>query len=292
LSYLTNLYNIRKFKKMTIKIQPNPTATKLLQFQPISLFCFGLLLASFSVNAVETACADQYAGGVRPIPRNQVMKTRLTPVCSPGGFEAINWGVSKTGLWSAEHLTPERVESGRKMKRTDSFHVEDSASSSDRAELGDYARSGFDRGHLAPNKDMGDVRTQGDCFTLANMIPQNPNNNRVLWEGVEESVRRYVRENGDVYILTGPIFPARGQQADFLNSRVLVPTQIYKIVYDPRKGLAAGYLVNNAPGMNYEERTVADISELAQIDFFPWMNSQQKRYSVLQLPEPKPHGGR
>lgn len=247
------------------------------------------LSALISTSVQANDCTDQYVKGVRPVTMNTAMQKGVQIVCSKDGFEVMHWNASKTPLWAAEHLTPERVRNGSQLDRKNSFHEEESIPPADRATLSDYARSGFDRGHMAPNKDMGDRRTQGDCFTLANMIPQDPNNNQNLWEGVESAVRTYVLEHGDVYILTGPIFPGHGQQANFLKGRVLIPDQVYKIVYDPRLDRAAAYLAYNKPGMNWESKSVTEISSLAQIDLLPSMNSAQKQVK-LDLPTPTPHG--
>jgi len=249
------------------------------------------IMAIFATSVVHAnGCDDQFVKGQRPIPVNPVMKTRLTAVCEPNGFESMNWGVSRSGLWSAEHLTPQRVRDGKRIKRVDSFHEEMSVPVADRATLNDFLRSGYDRGHLSPNKDFGDSKSQEACFSLANMVAQNPDNNRNLWEGVESAVRQYVLDHGDVYIITGPIFPGHGQQAEFLRRRVMIPINMYKIVYDPRLNKASVYLTKNAPGMAWESKSVSEISELAQIDFFPWMSDSDKRNARLDLPTPTPHG--
>ena len=36
---------------------------------------------------------------------------------------------------------------------------------------------------------MPDSKAQQECFSLANMIPQVPENNRGVWENIEKSVR-------------------------------------------------------------------------------------------------------
>ena len=63
-----------------------------------------------------------------------------------------------------------------------SGHADANLPNDDRAELSDYVRSGFDRGHMAPNGDMPTRSGQYESFTLANMVLQNPNNNRYIWE--------------------------------------------------------------------------------------------------------------
>jgi DNA/RNA endonuclease G (NUC1) len=55
----------------------------------------------------------------------------------------------------------------------------------------DYTRSGYDRGHMAPNADFNDtfenaVRT----FFIANIWPQTPELNRVTWLKTENETRR------------------------------------------------------------------------------------------------------
>jgi len=57
--------------------------------------------------------------------------------------------------------------------------------------LADYRGSGYDRGHLAPNGDMPDPESQRESFTLANMIPQDPNNNRGLCVNAGEDPRLF-----------------------------------------------------------------------------------------------------
>jgi len=51
----------------------------------------------------------------------------------------------------------------------DSFHPESRLPAADRAELADYARSGFDHRHLSRNGDMADRAPQGESFSLANI---------------------------------------------------------------------------------------------------------------------------
>ena len=43
-------------------------------------------------------------------------------------------------------------------------------------------------------------------FSLANIVPQAPMNNRKAWAGIERATRKYVmRAAGDVFVITGSV---------------------------------------------------------------------------------------
>ncbi|WP_153112067.1 DNA/RNA non-specific endonuclease [Propionivibrio limicola] len=106
--------------------------------------------------------------------------------------------------------------------------------------------SGFDRGHMAPAADMPTARAMAQSFSLANMVPQAPENNRGVWaKAVEKATRKYVqRTGGPVYVFTGPAFPTQPETIG--RGRVLVPTYLYKLVYDPSANRAWAYWIENS----------------------------------------------
>jgi len=57
-------------------------------------------------------------------------------------------GVTRTPLYSAEHLTKARIEAAKGVRRHNAFHAEKRLPKADRSELRDYAKSGYDRGHM------------------------------------------------------------------------------------------------------------------------------------------------
>lgn len=238
-----------------------------------------------TVNATA-GCEVQYFQGASPEIRNPAIQRETRKVCA-SGFALAHSGISRTPLWSGERLTRDRVIGAENMKRRNSFHTEEELPEIERAELKDYSRTGYDRGHMAPSGDMPDAQSQYESFSLANMIPQNPDDNRRLWEGIESAVRTLVKREGDLYVITGPLF--EGASLKQLHGRVMVPTRIYKAVYDPKRREAGAYLVNNAPGMAYEVVSVAAIEKLSGLDLFPGMSSQIKG-RAMNLPSPTPHG--
>ena len=180
-----------------------------------------------------------------------------------------------------------RIDAAKGMKRQNAFHAEDRLPMVNRSELMDYAHSGYDRGHMSPSGDMPTPNAQFESFSLANMIPQNSNNNQILWEGIEEATRKLAEQDNDIYVVTGPIF--EGASLKRINGRVFVPTSVFKAIYDPAKHAAAAYVTLNEEGMQYRTISVDELEKLTHIDVFPSLAKSIKA-SKLQLPVPTPHG--
>lgn len=140
----------------------------MLRFTPFqhSLAAAAFLLANL---ASASNCPAHYVDGRAPEIVNPKMRNVTTELCF-GVFGVMHSGITRTPLWSAEHLTANNIEAAQRLSRENSFHSEPRLPENQRAELSDYARSGFDRGHMAPNGDMPDRVTQHESFTLANML--------------------------------------------------------------------------------------------------------------------------
>src|SRR5512133_2295646 len=103
------------------------------------------LLSSTSF-AAQTSCPEHFANGQAPDLINQKLAPKTRDVCY-SGFALKHSGITRTTLYSAEHLTLERLSWAKGMKRSSKFHPDPNIPVSERAELRHYARSGFDRGH-------------------------------------------------------------------------------------------------------------------------------------------------
>ena len=230
--------------------------------------------------ASEANCAGQLLGGQAPTLTNDKLAAKTHELCYTG-FVSLNSGITRTPLWSAEHLTADRIAAAQGLPRKNSFHADPNLAKDERAELADYKGYPYDRGHLAPNADMPDVGSQKECFTLANMMPQDKDNNEHLWAHIEESVRNLAARDADIYVVTGPIFD--GDTLKELNDRVAVPTKIFKAVYDVTRQQAAAYLVDNAPGETYRSITIAQLETMTGIKVFPGLPASTAK---LDLPAP------
>ncbi|MFA6188789.1 MAG: DNA/RNA non-specific endonuclease [Sulfuricurvum sp.] len=236
---------------------------------------------SIALLAAPTQCGNIYYGNNAPDILNSKLTLKTKELCY-SEFTVMHSGISRTPLWSAEHLTREQLRS--KSERTNDFHPEERIPSGDRAELDDYSRSGYDRGHMAPSADMPNEQAQHESFSLANMIPQVPENNRGIWSSIEATTRHLTNQKGQLYIITGPLFV--GNDLKRIGGRVLVPTKIYKAIYDPASDKGAAYLVDNAEGDSYRVISISELEKISGIRHFPKMSTSAKQ-TPMALPEPR-----
>lgn len=235
------------------------------------------------VNAGQTECPEHFVNGIAPDFINQKLTAKTREICY-SGFALKHSGVTRTPIYAAEHLTRERMLQGKGMKRQSKFHPDENIPRSERAELHHYAKSGYDRGHVAPSADMFDVQSQFECFTLANMVPQVPENNRGPWEGIESAVRMMAKSKGDIYVVTGPIY--QGSNIEQIGGAVMVPTKLFKAVYDPQRKEAGAYLIDNTADAQPEKISIAELEKIAGISIFPSVEENIKS-RLMRLPEPK-----
>ncbi len=133
---------------------------------------------------------------------------------------------AKIGLWAAYELKAEDLIT---IDRRDAFRSDPRLSQDESAHCDDYANSGYDRGHVVPNSDMGRTKAiQASTFYLSNMTPQAPALNRGLWRWLEDLVRVYVKEYGNLYVITGGVVPDSAPMVPSGNLKV--PARYYKIL--------------------------------------------------------------
>ena len=178
----------------------------------------------------------------------------------------LHSGISRTPLYSAEHLTRDKLEAAKTLSRKDSFHPEATLPARDRAELSDYSRSGYDRGHMSPNADFATRSAQAESFSLANMVPQVHANNAGIWAGIEGATRQLAINEGEVYVVSGPAFIGSDIQRV---GNVLVPTHIWKVLYSPKQQRAGAYLVTNDETREYSAVTVSDLEKMIGVSLLP-----------------------
>jgi endonuclease G len=171
--------------------------------------------------------------------------------------------------WVYYHLTAAEVNG--KASRTDDFRPDPEVKKGS-VSLADYRGSGYDRGHLCPAAAMRlNHRSMSETFYLSNMSPQKPVFNRGIWKRLEAQVRSWALMDGDIYVVSGPIFK---NNLGFIGpDRITVPGFYYKVVYDPHGApkMIAFILPNEKGTKTLPEYVVSvDMVEaMTGINFFP-----------------------
>lgn len=136
-------------------------------------------------------------------------------------------------LWAAYRVRD--AEPGPAPERPDSFMVDRRTVA--RIEPDFYSRSGYDRGHLAPNHAIATrygPAAQEETFLMSNIIPQKHALNAGLWKQLEQRIAtNYPGRFGEVWVLAGPVFGTRPEK---LRGRVAVPEACYMIIVDENEG--------------------------------------------------------
>lgn len=139
----------------------------------------------------------------------------------------------------------------------------------------DYAHSGYDRGHLAPNYIIGKLygqAAQHATFLLTNVSPQTARLDQLLWQRLEEAEADIVAPlAGNLPVLVGPVFGAHPPK---LKGGVAIPDAFYRIWLDHRSAqprVLAFIMPQNVCGPEPIGNYVTSVDEVERrtgLDFF------------------------
>ncbi len=142
------------------------------------------------------------------------------------------------------------------------------------ADICDYKKSGWDRGHMAPAGDMKwSKQAMSESFYFTNMCPQNPNLNGGDWKDLEEKCRTLATKVFDnIYIVCGPIV-GNAKCGTIGPNKVVIPDAFYKVLLTDIAGeyQTIGFVFKNQPGnknLGDYAYTVDEIELITGCDFF------------------------
>ena len=180
--------------------------------------------------------------------------------------------------WAAYRVFPH---SGQSPPRPSSFRTDRRTSALVRTD--EYTRSGYDRGHMAPNYAVAachGVDAQNETFLMSNVAPQLHALNAGLWKDLELRIaQRYVERYGEVWAVVGPVYGAAPSRF----GRIPVPEAFWAVIaeYDEagRGVRAIAYLVPHEERWRDRELTryvvsVDRLEELTGLDFFPALSAE------------------
>lgn len=137
---------------------------------------------------------------------------------------------------------------------------------------GDYRRSGYDRGHMAPAADMKwSAEAMADCHFFTNICPQSHSLNGGRWSSLEKKCREWVNRDSTLVIICGPILSDMPQGS--IGTGVTVPSRFFKVVLAPYANppRAIGFIMANAvvpDGLEALAVTVDEVESATGFDFF------------------------
>ena len=150
----------------------------------------------------------------------------------------------KIPLWVQYRLTRERSLNdtvGRPNEFDEDFEIHPSG----RATLDDYAAvsSNYVRGHLAPADDMRwDERAVKESMLLSNIAPQIGDGfNNSIWKTLENRVRSWAVDRGDIIVICGPVFESRPRIFNIPRQYVTTNQMVYNVVGDNNVAVAAEF---------------------------------------------------
>jgi endonuclease G len=219
----------------------------------------GCVAAALACAAASAASLDECSEHL-PFGVPSVAATTNTIAICHKGYAALVDEDRLVPLWVAYHLTGKHTFGC--IDRTDDFHPDELLPPDHRAKPSDYDEPQFDQGHQAPAQDFAwNDKEMHDSFSMANMTPQLPGLNRRQWERLEEAVRAWAADRGDLIIYVGPVI--KREPRTIGDDHVVVPSAFWKVVIDPTRQEALAFIMpqTEIPKGPLEpfKKTIADV---------------------------------
>ena len=192
---------------------------------------------------------------------------------------------NKIPRWVAYDLTAEELE-GTASRKGKNFKPDANVCFS-QAEPADYNGSGWTKGHLAPAADFKwSDKAMDDTFYFTNCCPQTDYFNSTSWAKLENRIRKWAKQYGRIYIVTGPII-GKARNGKLGANEITIPDAFYKalLVKDNQTYQAIGFVMYNDDSIQSYVNCSISINELELItgeDFFPLLNDDIEE-SLIQL---------
>lgn len=185
----------------------------------------------------------------------------------------IGWSDSlRHPLWCAYHVTPEAKHD---VGKRPGFVMDRAITAAPKP--GDYAKSGYDRGHMVPNYAI--ITRYGEearrkTFMMSNIAPQTPALNRGVWREVEHRIADlWTKRYGEIWVIVGCI-PSSSRET-LSGSDIDVPDAYYQLII-AQEGMNVRALAmlfdRNVAWREWAGRNIISIDQLEKLtglDFNP-----------------------
>lgn len=177
-------------------------------------------------------------------------------------FKVSYNAAGKIPNWVLYELTASETEGPYSRKGKD-FQA-DPGLSLPQANDGDYRRSGWSRGHMAPAADFKwSDRAMTETFYYTNICPQNSTLNQKYWNTLEKKVRKCAMEFGKVWVVTGPV--VGGNVYGTIGAgKVVVPDALFKAMLAQVGGrwVSLGFIMSNNADVQTMKSSAVTVNEI------------------------------
>lgn len=195
----------------------------------IFLVIVALSLTSFSYAAINNKLV------LSSFKCDQILHNKYMDICFDYKYKsalAVEYSITKENLYK------------KKLSRDKSkFYPDKRLPEKYRMSQYSYKKTGFDKGHLAPNAAFNyDEKAQRATFSMANMTPQYPKVNRSAWSKAERYSRVVAVKLDKVNVLDIVTFSSNPKT---LKSGQAIPSGYYKIITNKDKDFQKCFYYKN-----------------------------------------------
>lgn len=230
-----------------------------------------VIFVAWRINAAERSAAP-----VIDVPAAELLAVALPSATAEQIVEYTGFTISYNAdahqpNYAAWELNEEKLKSNTS-RRDVKFDVDRNVAGT--AELYDYRRSGFDRGHMMPAADAKwDDRAMTESHLLTNICPQDHNMNGGVWATLEGNCRQWAARDSSIIIICGPVLTDSMTRTIGENGKIPVPERFFKVVLAPydRPPRGIGFLMNNGPvdgGVQAAAVSIDQVEAATGYDFF------------------------
>ena len=138
------------------------------------------------------------------------------------------------------------------IKKRPRFYSQKSIPIKYRSKSSDYKNSGYDRGHIASDASFDyDKKVLSKVYTMANIIPQTPNINRIVWKKAEKYARYLAIQLASINIINGIVYKENSKKIG--KNKISVPTAFWKIYYNKKENFQRCFYFKNSKNITYKK---------------------------------------
>jgi endonuclease G len=218
------------------------------------------LVVSFSAHAEVIALANPISSCAKHVPYGQPKaRTQDTTVVCRDGYMLEHDNKAHIPIWVAYTLTPETAVGC--FPRVSGFQPDPNIRAS--AIARDYAKSGYDIGHMANDSDMRwSAKAQQESNLFPNAAPQLPGLNRAAWKSLEVRTRSWaVGRKNPILVYVGPIYDTK-LDITIGSSRVVVPHAFYKVLVDQKTGDTLAFIYAQTESTEGPDTFLSSLAEV------------------------------